>query len=506
MSSSSRTTSVPKARADSGAPRHRATGENTAFAASTLIRRGESAAVSTGRHYGTGTLLQDRPVAVGAPYSVSTQDVLDVLGPDAEDLLKSSELEISELVTLLNAETMLLPRIDAEMEAEIEAALAGATEDEQPVRAPGSPTNPWRKRFLRAAIGAVLLAAAGGVSAAAMDKSVTMDVDGHTSTVHTFSGTVGEVLAKQDITVGPHDSLSPSPSASIGDGGTIVLDRGRRLAITVDGVTQHAWTRAGTVGTALRQLKVHTADAWMSEPGSAQIPLGGGAVQIKTMKSIAMIDGSHAPRSVDTHAVTVRELLTSLNMHVGPKDSVNPGENTKVTSGMQVMISRTGVTVVNKNEPIAPPVTQEKDSSMLQGQQQVLNPGVPGQKVVTYRITKVNGSETKRETLGTKIVKKPEAKVVKVGTKTPPQPAISNGALWDRIAQCESSGNWSTDTGNGYYGGLQFDHSTWMANGGGQYASNANQATKAQQIAVANRVKARRGLSPWECARNMGLA
>ena len=76
---------------------------------------------------------------------------------------------------------------------------------------------------------------------------------------------------------------------------------------------------------------------------------------------------------------------------------------------------------------------------------------------------------------------------------------------WDRIAGCESGGNWHINTGNGYYGGLQFDYSTWLSNGGGQYASRADLATRAQQIAVANVVYSHRGLSPWSCAYILGM-
>ncbi|MEV7243241.1 transglycosylase family protein [Streptomyces sp. NPDC093248] len=68
---------------------------------------------------------------------------------------------------------------------------------------------------------------------------------------------------------------------------------------------------------------------------------------------------------------------------------------------------------------------------------------------------------------------------------------------WDAVAQCESGGNWSINTGNGYYGGLQFSASTWAAYGGTQYAGQANQASKAQQIAVAEKVLAAQGKGAW---------
>ena len=68
---------------------------------------------------------------------------------------------------------------------------------------------------------------------------------------------------------------------------------------------------------------------------------------------------------------------------------------------------------------------------------------------------------------------------------------------WDAVAQCESGGNWSINTGNGYYGGLQFSASTWAAYGGTAYAPTADQASKSQQIAIAEKVLAGQGKGAW---------
>ncbi|MEU3458691.1 transglycosylase family protein [Streptomyces sp. NPDC006733] len=73
-------------------------------------------------------------------------------------------------------------------------------------------------------------------------------------------------------------------------------------------------------------------------------------------------------------------------------------------------------------------------------------------------------------------------------------------ATWDAVAQCESGGNWSINTGNGYYGGLQFSQSSWEAAGGTAYASRADLATKGQQIAVAEKLLAMQGPGAWACA------
>jgi nucleoid-associated protein YgaU len=76
-------------------------------------------------------------------------------------------------------------------------------------------------------------------------------------------------------------------------------------------------------------------------------------------------------------------------------------------------------------------------------------------------------------------------------------------SAWDKLAQCESGGNWNINTGNGYYGGLQFNLGTWRAFGG---SGMPNQASKAQQIAVAERILAAQGWNAWpSCSRKMGL-
>ncbi|MBA3757378.1 transglycosylase family protein [Candidatus Saccharibacteria bacterium] len=104
-------------------------------------------------------------------------------------------------------------------------------------------------------------------------------------------------------------------------------------------------------------------------------------------------------------------------------------------------------------------------------------------------------------------VRKPTAVKSYQRTNAPRAPvAVSSGSEWDRLAQCESGGNWAINTGNGYYGGVQFDRGTWLGNGGGVYAPTANLATREQQIAIASKVQAARGWSPWPaCSAKLGL-
>lgn len=87
-----------------------------------------------------------------------------------------------------------------------------------------------------------------------------------------------------------------------------------------------------------------------------------------------------------------------------------------------------------------------------------------------------------------------------------PAPGAVDAAVWDALAQCEAGGDWAVDTGNGLYGGMQLDQETWLEYGGGAFAPLANQASREQQIVVAERVRAVEGFAPWgSCSEELGL-
>jgi len=96
-----------------------------------------------------------------------------------------------------------------------------------------------------------------------------------------------------------------------------------------------------------------------------------------------------------------------------------------------------------------------------------------------------------------------ERSAAAAGRSTGNRSAAVGGSVWDRLAQCESGGNWSTNTGNGYSGGLQFAPGTWRAHGG---SGSAHNASRAEQIRVAERVRASQGWGAWPaCSARLGL-
>jgi resuscitation-promoting factor RpfB len=155
------------------------------------------------------------------------------------------------------------------------------------------------------------------------------------------------------------------------------------------------------------------------------------------------------------------------------------------------------VTKYVPHEKFAAPVVEKKDSSMNAGDTKVVRKGKPGVRNVTYTLVFKNGKLVARHVKNQDVLRKPRAKVVRVGTKIP-------DGVWDRLAGCESGGNWHINTGNGYYGGLQFSLGTWHAYGGTGLPSQHSRET---QIAVATKLRdASGGYGAWPaCAARLGL-
>jgi resuscitation-promoting factor RpfB len=370
------------------------------------------------------------------------------------------------------------------------------------------------RRIAQAAVVTTLVAGAVGV--AHLDKSVNLSVDGKTSTVHAFGSTVADILHKQDITIGQHDVVAPAPGTAVHDGEKIVVRYGRKLTVTVDGATREYWTTATTVAAALQELGIRADSAKLSASRSQALGRQGLALSVTTPKDVVVrVDGKNL--SASSTAATVGDLLTELHVTKDANDRVKPAVTTALTDGLKVAVQRVSTKDVKTTLGVPFTTVKKSDSSLYKGQSKTIKSGSEGAKVVTYRVTSVDGKVETKKAVASKVTEQPVTRVVAVGTKSrpvSPPPVTSGGGggtsgaginlaradMWDRIAQCESGGKWPINTGNGYYGGLQFDSGSWLANGGADFAPRADLASRAEQITVANRYYAKAGLGPWGCA------
>jgi uncharacterized protein YabE (DUF348 family) len=352
--------------------------------------------------------------------------------------------------------------------------------------------------ILRILVAALLVGLAfGGGWAVSAYKTVTLSVDGSAMRVTTMKSRVVDILKENGFDVGERDDLYPAGEARVRDADAILLRRSRPLQISLDGRdTKQVWTTASTVDEALAQLAmIDTAPAAASR--GSRVPLAGMALPVVSAKTVVLDDGGQL-RDVHVAAPNVGELLTAAGAPLEQSDQVTPGASAPVVEGMHIQVTRNRIEKVTERVPLAPPTRRIEDPEMNMSRQIVEDPGSPGTQDVTFAVAKVNGVETGRLPIANTVLTPAREAVVRVGAKPGTEvPDIANGSLWDSIARCEAGGNWAINTGNGYYGGVQFDQRTWENNGGLRYAPRADLATREEQIAVAEAVRAARGLGPW---------
>jgi uncharacterized protein YabE (DUF348 family) len=364
-----------------------------------------------------------------------------------------------------------------------------------------------RKIIPVVAAGATALAVAGTTFAyAAMNNDVTLAVDGQTSEVTTMSRTVGDVLAAEGITLGAHDVVAPSLDASVVDGTKIAVQFGRQVTATVDGQPKTFWTTATNVDQALQSLQLDTTGAALSTSRSAGIGREGLDLTVNTAKTIT-IETAGKDKLLETTALTVGQALTEAGIAVDSDDKVSTKESTKLKDGLEFSVTKVDVKTVTKTSKVDYDTIYKNTGSLDKGKTKVETEGKNGKRTVVYTVVRHDGKTVKETKKSSKITRKATDRVVLRGTK---EEAVSSSggstggnSVWDRLAQCESGGNWSINTGNGFYGGVQFSASTWRAIGG---SGLPHQHSRETQIAMAKKLQARAGWGQWPgCSAKLGL-
>ncbi|MDO4908829.1 MAG: transglycosylase family protein [Corynebacterium sp.] len=370
--------------------------------------------------------------------------------------------------------------------------------------------NGTRSVPLRMATGTMLTTLlVGGGLAVLTKKDVTIDANGQQIHLATMSMTVGDALNQAGVTVDPSAVVVPSLDSHISNNTSITVRNVRPVAVTVDGETKNIDTTALTVDELLGQLGVGTnANDVTSATGDTKIPDAGFNLNVTTAKDVTVTDQS-GTREVTAAADTVRDLLTRSGYVTDADDIITPDPDSAPTNGMQITVTKVDNQTVTNDESYNVDPTYIDDPDMDRGTQVTEVPAVAGTRAITHNLRYENGVQVADTVVSDTVVTPATPATIRRGTKTAPVAAVAsvaNGSVWDAIAQCEAGGNWAINTGNGYYGGLQFNAGTWLAYGGGQYASTANGATREQQIAIAEKVQAAQGWGAWPaCTSKLGL-
>jgi uncharacterized protein YabE (DUF348 family) len=349
------------------------------------------------------------------------------------------------------------------------------------------------KRVLGGLVATVVLAlGATFVGYHAMAKSVTLSLDGQAEQVRSMGDTVSDVLSSQGIEVNEHDIVAPALDQPVADGDRITVRFGKPLALSVDGKTSTYWVTAGNVNGALAEIGKRFVGADLSASRGDIIDRSGLTLTVITPKNYRIQVGNQPVENRRVAAATVEDLLRDLGVKYDADDIVEPALTTPLKAHTKVTVTR--VKVVKKyvaRESVDFSTIETKDSSMYTDESTVQRAGVDGLRNVTYRLRYENGRLVATKVLSQTVIKAPVDERVTVGTKEHATTNFAGGStVWDRIAQCESGGNWAANTGNGYYGGLQFSLSTWRAYGGSGLPSNNS---REEQIRIAEKVRAASG-------------
>lgn len=364
-----------------------------------------------------------------------------------------------------------------------------------------------RSPHLRLLVATLLVALtfAGGYAVVAY-KTVTLTVDGSSVTVATMKSRVIDVVQENGFDVGERDDLYPAADETVEQSETIVLRRSRPLQISLDGRnSRQVWTTAATVQGALAQLSMTDTAPAAASRGS-RVPLEGMSLPMVGARTVQIDDGG-VISTVRFAAANVAGFLEAAGVPLQQSDTVVPTASSPVIDGMQIQVTRVRVAKVTQRVPLAPHNAVVPDVTMNMSRQVVEDPGMPGTQDVTYAVVTVNGVESGRLPVANVVIDPARDGLLRIGAKPGTEvPTVSQSATWDALSKCEAGGNWAINTGNGFYGGVQFDQNTWERNGGLRYAQRADLGTREEQIAIAEVTRARQGWGAWPvCSGRLGV-
>jgi uncharacterized protein YabE (DUF348 family) len=319
---------------------------------------------------------------------------------------------------------------------------------------------------------------------------VSIRVDSRTISAVSGVSTVASLLNEQRVAIGPHDRVVPNPSSRLSDGMTVSVLRGFPVTVNVDGVPQTVYTTGTDPATLMKDLHLGPKVVAIDAPTHITKTM---TVTLRTKRTGTLsIDGANV--RYDQPAATVRELLDKYNVVLGPSDFTQPALDSALVDDATITVVRVASETEPAIELYSAPNQTLPDPTMDVGQSRVQE-GVPGQQRVTYQIVRNNGSIVARNPISKLPVVPATPTITFYGTKA--------DWHWDKLAECETGGNWAAP-GPTWQGGIGIWYGNWTHYGGTQYAPTAGQATREQQILIGMKIQAEHGWYAWGCAYKLG--
>ncbi len=339
---------------------------------------------------------------------------------------------------------------------------------------------------------AILVLVGGVAGYLAGTTAVRLVDDGAATTVRTYASTVKGLLHHTGIQLGDHDTITPTVQTPIQPDTTVVVERGRLVTLTLDGVTKRRWVTQRTVGDLVATLGLGDKKRRVSAAPETRIGRDGMSLTVRTEKHLVLkVDGKQTP--LTTYAATSEELLAEQGLALKGRDEVKPALRATLAGAKEVRLIRVTVKPKRETVELKPPVKTQKNDEWMLDQEQTVESGAPGKADQQVEYIYRDGKYSERKVITSKTLVEPKPRVVRKGTRAYPED--DTGLNWEALAQCESGGNpRAVSSGGKYHGLYQFNVDMWQRMGG---IGLPSQATPREQTYRAIRLYKRAGADQW---------
>jgi uncharacterized protein YabE (DUF348 family) len=273
-----------------------------------------------------------------------------------------------------------------------------------------------RRKLARAAlIGSLAFAT---LAFGALDKVVTLRIEGASKTMHTYALTVGDVLRRSGVTVGPADWVSPPLGARLREGTQIEIRRAKQIQILMNGRPRQVVTTALTVDQVLADLRVRQGLRDFVSASRAQRVHGGMTLVYRQAVALRVRHDGQTD-DVITNAPDVGTVVRELGITMSKRDLLVPAARTYPKAGATIVVKRVGDHVEKVHESIDYPTVYRRTLNMEYGTTRTLTPGRYGIKEIRYLSTYVDGVRTRRKLIKTEVVRDPTPRLVALGAGFP---------------------------------------------------------------------------------------
>lgn len=270
-----------------------------------------------------------------------------------------------------------------------------------------------RQKLARGALIAVL--AASAVAYGALEKRVTVRIEGTPVHLRTFATSVGDALGRAGIPVGPRDRVRPALGARLADGAVIEVLRAKPITILLNGQPRRVIVTGLTVEEVIREMSLRGAFADFVGPSRAARVTAGMLLTYREAVGLTVVHDGRTERVI-TNAGTVGEMLAELGVTLGSRDRLLPGASVYPSSGMAVRVLRVGIREESETRPIPFTTIVRRDPSVETGDRVVVQRGRAGARLLRFRSTYVDGRRVARTLLASTVVREPRPKVLVVGS------------------------------------------------------------------------------------------